>query len=51
VNHIKGEQRGLTIGIVNTAEILNGVQIGLINRAANNPPGLRYLPIVNVNVR
>jgi hypothetical protein len=29
--------------------VLNGVQIGLLNRANNNPPGLRLLPLVNAH--
>lgn len=50
VNYIKGTQRGLAVGIVNSAWTLDGVQIGLINHARNNPPGLRWLPILNVNL-
>jgi hypothetical protein len=49
VNHIKGGQRGLTIGIVNYARRLNGVQIGLVNIVRDNPSGRRVLPIVNWN--
>ena len=49
-NYVKGEQRGLTIGVVNYARRLHGVQIGLLNIARNNPPGLRFLPLVNVNL-
>jgi hypothetical protein len=48
-NEVRGVQTGLTIGIYNTAQVLNGVQIGVINHAGNNPPGLRWLPIVNAN--
>ena len=29
---------------------VNGVQIGLINYAANNPRGLKLLPLVNVHL-
>lgn len=50
-NHIKGEQRGLTIGVVNYAWRLHGVQLGLINVAKSNPRGLRVLPIVNFDAR
>jgi hypothetical protein len=46
---MKGSQRGLAIGIVNYAEELHGVQIGLINIARNNSSGTRVLPIVNVH--
>jgi hypothetical protein len=46
-NHIKGDQRGLTIGLFNYAWELNGVQFGVLNYAANNPKGLRLLPLFN----
>lgn len=46
-NHIKGEQFGLSIGVVNYAWELNGIQIGLINYARRNRSGARVLPIVN----
>jgi hypothetical protein len=46
-NRISGVQHGLTIGIVNLAEELRGVQIGVINIARSNPSGRRVLPIVN----
>ena len=42
-------QRGFTIGIYNDARRLNGLQIGLINRARNNPPAMRWLPIINAH--
>jgi hypothetical protein len=48
-NRILGEQRGLVIGIVNYAARLNGVQIGLVNWADNNPAGLKILPIANAH--
>jgi hypothetical protein len=48
-NYIKGEQHGLTIGLLNIARHLNGVQFGLINYAKNNPRGLKLLPIVNAH--
>ena len=48
-NHMKGDQRGLAIGLLNYAWELNGVQIGLLNYARNNRPGLRLLPIFNKN--
>ena len=46
-NRIGGVQHGLTIGVLNIAEELRGVQIGLINIARSNPSGRRVLPIVN----
>jgi hypothetical protein len=46
-NHIKGEQFGLSIGLLNHAWELHGWQIGVLNYAANNPPGLRLLPLFN----
>lgn len=48
-NHIKGENSGLSIGIINFAEVLSGVQLGLINIAKSNPSGLKVLPIFNAN--
>ena len=49
-NRIRGDQRGLAIGIVNYARWLHGVQIGLVNIAGNNPSGLKVLPIVNAHL-
>lgn len=49
-NHIQGEQRGLAIGIFNYAASLQGVQLGVLNYAGNNRPGLRWLPIANVHL-
>ncbi len=50
VNNISsGAQHGLTIGIVNIADRLNGVQLGLLNIARNNPRGLRVLPVANMH--
>jgi hypothetical protein len=45
-NRIQGEQRGLTIGLLNVADELHGVQIGLIN-IARNKESFRFLPLVN----
>jgi hypothetical protein len=50
-NRLSGVQHGLTIGILNIAEELRGVQIGLLNVARRNPPGRRVLPIVNWGAR
>jgi hypothetical protein len=49
-NYITGTQQGLTIGIFNFARVLNGVQLGVLNYAANNPMWLRLLPGLNVNL-
>lgn len=49
-NRVRDEQRGLTIGVFNRARALHGVQIGLLNYAGNNPPGLRWLPIINLHL-
>lgn len=46
-NNIKGNQRGLTIGILNIAHHLDGFQIGLINIAKSNRRGLKVLPLFN----
>ena len=46
-NRLSGVQHGLTIGVLNIAEELRGLQIGLINIARRNPRGRRVLPIVN----
>ena len=48
-NRIRGHQQGLAIGILNYARSLNGVQLGLLNYAGNNRPGLRWLPFVNAH--
>jgi hypothetical protein len=46
-NHIRGEQRGVTIGILNFAEEISGFQLGLLNHVGSNPKGLRWLPLFN----
>jgi hypothetical protein len=48
-NEVMGTQRGLTIGIYNFARRLQGVQLGVLNYAGNNPPALRLLPLVNMH--
>ena len=48
VNNIKGRQKGLTIGIVNMARSLNGLQLGLLNFAGNKK-NLKWLPIINAH--
>jgi len=47
VNWHKGSTTGLSIGIVNYAWTLKGLQLGLVNIVRDNPPGLRVLPIFN----
>ncbi len=46
-NFIKGSQSGLSIGIVNYAYRINGVQIGVVNIVRDNPKYLRVLPVFN----
>ena len=48
-NRIEGSQHGVTIGLVNYAENLSGLQIGLLNIAPRNPKGRKILPIINWN--
>jgi len=45
-NRIGGAQHGLAIGILNIAEELDGLQLGLIN-IARNKPSFRVLPFAN----
>jgi hypothetical protein len=47
INVIHGRQRGLTIGVINVANELHGVQVGVLNIARNNGAGRRVLPIAN----
>jgi hypothetical protein len=46
-NQIKGRQNGLTIGLLNYAWSLSGVQLGLLNIVRDNPPGRKVLPLLN----
>jgi hypothetical protein len=46
-NHVKGEQHGVSLGLVNYAWEVNGVQLGLLNYVASNRKGLRLLPLFN----
>lgn len=48
-NQIKGENNGVSIGILNLSEGGKGLQIGLLNHNPNNPKGLRWLPFFNAN--
>jgi hypothetical protein len=47
-NRTMGRQNGLTIGILNIADELHGVQVGLIN-IAKNKARYRVMPFVNWN--
>jgi hypothetical protein len=49
VNAMRGQQTGLTIGLVNYARDLDGMQIGVINIARN--ASVQFLPIVNYHRR
>jgi hypothetical protein len=49
-NHVRGRQRGLSIGLLNVTRTLSGVQLGLFNYAGNNPRFLRLLPGLNLNL-
>jgi hypothetical protein len=49
VNRIRGEQRGLALGIVDYARSLHGVQIGLLNYAGNSSL-LKVMPLVNAHL-
>lgn len=49
--HVRGRQDGVTVGFINIAEELHGVQIGLLNYAGNNPDGLKLLPGFNAHFR
>ena len=50
-NHVKGTQRGLTVGVFNYARSLHGVQLGVLNYAKSNRAPFRLLPIINVPAR
>jgi len=49
VNYFDEYQVGLSIGIVNIAQRLNGIQLGIINIARNNSSPFRVLPIINAH--
>jgi len=46
-NHIKGDQHGLSLGVVNYAWEARGWQVGLLNYIRDNPSGLKLLPLLN----
>ena len=41
---------GLSVGLINWTDHLRGVQLGLLNRAGNNPAPFRVLPLLNVSL-
>lgn len=43
-------QNGISFGLFNSTKKLKGMQIGIINHVANNPRGLRWLPIINFHL-
>jgi hypothetical protein len=47
VNAVRGYQHGISIGLVNYAERLKGLQIGAVNIVRDNPAPFRVLPIIN----
>ena len=49
-NRVRGVQRGLAIGLYNSAYELHGIQIGVINRAKNNKAPFKILPILNLHL-
>jgi hypothetical protein len=40
---------GLSVGIVNYAHSVKGVQIGVVNIVRDNPAGLKVLPVFNTS--
>lgn len=48
VNAVRGFQHGLSIGLVNYAERLRGVQLGGINIVRDNPAPFKVLPVINI---
>ncbi len=44
------EQRGISIALFNRVRDLQGVQIGLLNYAGNNPAPFRWLPLLNLHI-
>ena len=48
-NQIRGDNNGITIGILNMSKGGKGIQIGLLNHNPENPKGLRWLPFFNAN--
>ena len=49
-NRVRGRQRGLTVGLFNHVEQLQGVSLGLLNYAGNNHGLARWTPILNLHL-
>lgn len=49
LRNVNDHHRGLAIGGINFTRKLEGVQIGLLNYAGNNPRWARLLPVINVH--
>ena len=49
-NRVRGRQRGLTVGLFNQVEQLQGVSLGLLNYAGNNHGLARWTPILNLHL-
>ncbi len=49
-NRTHSRHSGLAIGLFNQSRELHGVQIGLLNHAANNPAPFRWLPVLNLHL-
>jgi hypothetical protein len=47
--YIKGLLKGVSLGVFNYAYEVNGIQIGLLNYVADNPSGLKILPLFNTS--
>ena len=47
--YIKGLLKGVSFGVFNYAYEVSGIQIGLLNYVADNPPGLKILPLFNTS--
>ena len=41
---------GVALGLINYTRELHGIQVGVLNYAANNPPWARLLPFVNLTI-
>lgn len=48
-NYVRGAQIGLSVGIVNYAWSVKGLQVGLVNIVRDNPRGLKVLPVFNTS--
>jgi hypothetical protein len=50
VVRVSDRMTGVSVGLVNATARLRGLQLGLLNYAADNPPGLRLLPLANLHL-